>query len=238
MPVIAFSSPKGGAGKTTAATLIATELAQINASVTIIDADPNRNVVDWAKLPGLPDNLKVIGDVGEETIAEAIEAAAATSTFVIIDLEGTASLLVSYAVAMSDLVIIPVQGSQLDAKQAARQIRLIQGQEKVIKRPIPFLVLLTRMSPAITPKTTKHIVERFMELHVPVMHARLYDREAYRALFSYGGTLEGLRSKGVSNLDAAINNARIVLAEIVTALRDTGRAGMVKTQREPAEEIA
>ena len=137
MPVIAFSSPKGGAGKTTAATLVATELALLNASVTIIDADPNRNVVDWAKLPGLPDTLRVIGDVGEDTIAEAIEAAAGTSTFVIIDLEGTASLLVSYAVAMSDLVVIPVQGSQLDAKQAARQIKLIKGQEKVLRRPIP-----------------------------------------------------------------------------------------------------
>lgn len=52
MPVIAFSSPKGGAGKTTAATLLATVLAQRGASVAVIDADPNKNVVDWAKLPG------------------------------------------------------------------------------------------------------------------------------------------------------------------------------------------
>jgi chromosome partitioning protein len=43
MPVIAFCSPKGGAGKTTAATVLATELAERGASVTIIDADPNKN---------------------------------------------------------------------------------------------------------------------------------------------------------------------------------------------------
>ena len=54
MPVIAFSSPKGGAGKTTAATVLATVLAERGASVTVIDADPNRNVVDWARLPGKP----------------------------------------------------------------------------------------------------------------------------------------------------------------------------------------
>ena len=40
MPVITLSSPKGGAGKTTAATILASELAERGASVTIIDADP------------------------------------------------------------------------------------------------------------------------------------------------------------------------------------------------------
>ena len=39
---------------TTAATLLATVLAERGASVAVIDADPNKNVVDWAKLPGKP----------------------------------------------------------------------------------------------------------------------------------------------------------------------------------------
>ena len=56
MPVITFSSPKGGAGKTTAATILATVLVEQGAAVTIIDADPNKNVVDWSKLPGKPTN--------------------------------------------------------------------------------------------------------------------------------------------------------------------------------------
>jgi chromosome partitioning protein len=37
MPAIVFTSLKGGAGKTTAATVLATELAQGGASVTIIE---------------------------------------------------------------------------------------------------------------------------------------------------------------------------------------------------------
>ena len=61
MPVIAFSSPKGGAGKTTAATVLATVLAERGATVTIIDADPNKNVVDWAKLPGKPTSPRSSG---------------------------------------------------------------------------------------------------------------------------------------------------------------------------------
>jgi cellulose biosynthesis protein BcsQ len=117
MPVIAFSSPKGGCGKTTGAVILATILAGRGASVAVIDDDPNKNVVDWAQLPGRPAGLTVTGDVGEETIVDAIEEAAGRAAFVIIDLEGAANLLVSYAISLADFIVNPMQGSQLDAKQ-------------------------------------------------------------------------------------------------------------------------
>lgn len=222
MPVIAFSSPKGGAGKTTAATV----LVERGTTVTIIDADPNKNVVDWAKLPGRPAALNVIGEVTEETIVDAIEEATGKSAFVIVDLEGTASLMVSYAVSLADFVVIPVQGSQLDAKQAARQMKLIKAQERIAGRPIPFAVLFTRSNPAIQPKTQRQIEERFAKLSVPVLETRLYDREAFRAIFSFGGTLSGLAEKGVGGIPTAITNARDYAAEVVERLRsgEQGRA--------------
>jgi hypothetical protein len=40
--------------------------------------EPNKNVVDWARLLGKPANLSVVGEVGEETIVDAIEEAAGT----------------------------------------------------------------------------------------------------------------------------------------------------------------
>lgn len=225
MPVIAFSSPKGGAGKTTSATILATVLARRGASVTVIDADPNQNVGDWSKLPGKPSSLDVIGGMTEETIVDAIEEASGRSAFVIVDLEGTASLMVSYAVSMADFIVIPVQGSQLDAKQAARQIKLIKAQERIAGRAIPFAVLFTRASPAIQPKTQRHIEERFRELGVPMLETRLYDREAFRSVFSFGGPLEGLADKGVGGLAAAIANAEAFAGELVGRLRnDKGRA--------------
>jgi chromosome partitioning protein len=223
MPVIAFSSPKGGAGKTTAATLLATVLAERGANVAVIDADPNKNVVDWARLPGKPANLSVTGEVGEETIVDAIEEAAGRAAFVIVDLEGAANLLVSYAISLADFVVIPVQGSQLDAKQAARQIKLIAAQERISGRSTPYAILLTRVSPAIQPKTQRHIEDRFRELAVPVLKTRLYDREAFRAIFSFGGSVAGLAEKGVSNLAAAIRNADEFSAEVVERLRERKR---------------
>src|SRR5271166_643122 len=215
MPVITLSSPKGGAGKTTATTILATELAERGVSVTVIDADPNKNVVDWAKLPGKPETLTVIGDVTEE--------AASKAAFVVVDLEGTASLMVSYAISMSDFVIIPVQGSQLDAKQAARQMKLIKAQERIANREIPFAVLFMRSNPAIQPKTQRHIEERFHELAVPVLATRLFDREAFRAIFSFGGSLGSLTEKGVGNLQAARANALEFTGEVVDRLRNRNK---------------
>ena len=78
MPTISFASSKGGAGKSTSAVLLATELAQRGASVTIIDADPNQPVLRWSKKPGKPETLTVIAGVTEETLMDTIDKAART----------------------------------------------------------------------------------------------------------------------------------------------------------------
>ena len=224
---------------TTAATILATVLAERGASVAVIDADPNKNVVDWSHLPGKPANLSVTGEVGEETIVDAIEEAAGRAAFVIVDLEGAANLLVSYAISLADFVVIPMQGSQLDAKQAARQMKLIASQERISGRSIPFAVLMTRVSPAIQPKTQRHIEDRFRELAVPVLETRLYDREAFRAIFSFGGSVAGLADKGVSNLTAAIANADAFAGEIVEHIARPEAGGRLMSDRaDPLGDLA
>ena len=70
-----------------------------------------------------------------------------------------------------------------------------------------------------SPKTQRHIEDRFRELAVPVLKTRLHDREAFRAIFSFGGSVKGLADKGVSNLEAAVRNADEFAAEVVERLR-------------------
>ena len=76
MPVIAFANPKGGAGKTTSALLLASELAARGARVAIIDADPERWISQWGALPGKPATITILGNITEDTIVDQIEAAA------------------------------------------------------------------------------------------------------------------------------------------------------------------
>jgi chromosome partitioning protein len=220
MPTIVFASPKGGAGKSTSAVVLATELAQKGAAVTIIDADPNRPVSQWAKRDGRPRSLDVLGDITESTIIDAIEDSAAKTAFVIVDLEGTASMTVAYAISRADLVIIPTQGSQLDAAEAAKAIRLIRQQEKAFGRLIPFALLFTRTSAAIRPRTFQHIRDEFAQHDVPAFQTQMHERDAFRAIFSFGGTLETLDRQQVSNVDAAINNSRAFAGEVIAKLRE------------------
>jgi chromosome partitioning protein len=48
---------------------------------------------------------------------------------------------------------------------------------------------------------------------------QIHEREAYRALFSFGGTIESLNPQHVSNLEAAVINARAFAGEVVAMLR-------------------
>lgn len=219
MPTIVFASPKGGAGKSTSAVVLATELAQKGAAVTVIDADPNHPVSQWAKRPGRPEAMTVIADISEATIIDAIEDASLKAAFVVVDLEGTASMTVAYAVSRADLVIIPVQGSQLDAAEAAKAIRLIRQQEKAFARRIPYAVLFTRTSTAIKPRTFRHIRDEFSTHGVSAFHTQMHERDAFRAIFSFGGTLESLDPTQVSNVEAAVSNARTFASEVISKLR-------------------
>jgi chromosome partitioning protein len=226
MPTIVFASPKGGTGKSTSAVVLATELAVRGAEVTILDADPNRPVSQWARRSGCPQGLKVLADISEGTVIDTIEEAARRSAFVIVDLEGTASMTVAYAISRADLVVIPTQGSQLDAAEAAKAVKLIRQQEKAFARQIPYAVLFTRTSTAIRPRTLQHIREEFSTHEVPAFETQMHEREAFRAIFSFGGTLESLDPAQVSNLSAAAANARAFAGEVVAMLRQRAKPSL------------
>lgn len=218
MPTIAFISPKGGVGKTTAALLLASQLAR-GAKVTIIDADPNHPIASWAKGTALPDDLSIVANVDEDNILDRIEEAAAKTPFVIVDLEGTAAKIVLLAVSQADLVVIPMQGSQLDAEQASRAIRVLKQHEKMTGRAVPYGVLLSRTSPIIRTRTMGHIQEGLSDAGVPMFATQLHEREAFRAIFSFRQTLEALDPKEVPNVDKAIANAEQFAVEVIEQLR-------------------
>lgn len=219
MPTIVFASPKGGAGKSTSAVLLATELAGKGAGVTIIDADPNQPISAWATRPGKPETLSVMGDVTESTVIDEIEKAARQTPFVVVDLEGTASMTVAYAISRADLVIVPTKGSHLDASEAAKAIKLIRQQERAFGRVIPFAALITQTSTAIRPRTLVSIEEQLREHGVPVFDTQLNDRDAFRAIFSFGGSLSGLDRQQVSGISSAIANARAFTGEVIGKLK-------------------
>jgi len=223
MPTIVFVSPKGGAGKTTSALVLATQLAK-KTKVEVIDADPNHPIATWATGANKPENMTVISDADENTITDRIDEAQARSPFVIVDLEGTASKIVVMAVTRADFVIVPTQGSELDAEQAGKALNVIRQHEKNMQRHVknyklPFKVLLTRTNAAIRARTLSHIQRSMVEAGIPIFNAEMNEREAFKAMFSFRKPLELLDRTAVSNVEKAIANAEDFALEVINELR-------------------
>ncbi len=221
-PVIAFVSPKGGVGKTTAALTLASELIhQTNKQVTIIDADPNYPFKRWQALGRKPDLINIVCDDSEETILDNIEAARKTSAAVLIDLEGTKNMRVTYAVSRADLVVIPVQGSILDANEAAEAIKLVKRTEKGFGRQIQYAILFTRMPAAILSRNFLDISQQFSSAKVSVLAAQLVEREAYKTMFTTGKALHDLTPSQVSGLTKAHEDSYNFANKVLELLKNS-----------------
>ena len=223
MPVIAVSNPKGGAGKSTATLLLASYFAQHGASVCVLDADPNQPICDWKEKGDSQTKLKVVGNVRENNLMELLDSQ--KEQFIFIDLEGTASVLVSRSIAFADFVIVPVQASAVDVRQAGKAIRAVRDEERVAQRSnpnrrIPYRVLMTR-TPA--PGAPISSVQQQLEAEItaagiPRFRTALAERLAYKAMFVERLTLPEMHSLRVGNLEAAYQNVHELAEELVEAL--------------------
>ncbi|WP_234731774.1 ParA family protein [Acidocella facilis] len=218
MPVVVVANPKGGAGKSTTTLIAAMTLAEMGAEVTILDADPNHPILYWANGKQYP-NLEILGDITEATVVRTIKAQAEKKQFVFVDLEGTASRMVSRAIMHADLVLVPLQASIVDAVQANRAVGLIQEEEETLSRQIPFRILLSRTNPIITTKIERSIFDAMTAANMPLMQTKLHERQAYKAIFAYQTTLSQLDPGKVSGLPEALNNAVQLADELINILQ-------------------
>ena len=95
MPTVAIVSPKGGAGKSTAAVLLGTEMTHAGVPVTMMDCDPNRSLTWWSTQAALPDRMRVLSEVTEASVVKAVQLHDREGRLVVMDMEGVASRLVS-----------------------------------------------------------------------------------------------------------------------------------------------
>jgi chromosome partitioning protein len=97
----------------------------------------------------------------------------------------------------------------------------VRSTEKAIGRSVPFALFFNRVSTAIQPRTFRHIRDEFEAAGLPVLACTLQEREAFRAIFSFGGTVGGLTSAQASNLPAALANVSDFARAVTNRLRPT-----------------
>ena len=177
MYVITFANPKGGSGKTTSAMLLAEQIAIAGGTVGVLDCDPNQNIVQWAQMRqdegrGAPFTIQPVPT--EDEFLDAVDAFRGKVDYLIIDLEGTASQMVTYAISQSDLVLVPFEPTPMEARQAARAVQLARNVGRMANRNIPHALLLTRVNAAF--QTSDEKEDRHERVVDPVVEG-LIDRD-------------------------------------------------------------
>lgn len=215
MPVITFANAKGGAGKTTAALILATELAAQGYRITILDADPQRWITSWHELSGVQRNISVISEVSMGSLQSHIRENRDQTDYFIIDLAGARDALVATAIGLSDHVMIPIQGCAMDARGGAQILELLQQLDKRAGVRVAHSVVLTRMSTVVTTRAMAAIKQLLAERGVAVLDTPIAERVAFRDIFDCGGTLRTMDPQRISNLDKARENARLFAEEVL-----------------------
>jgi chromosome partitioning protein len=208
LPAVAFVSPKGGAGKTTAALLLALGLVERGQRVAMIDSDPNKPLLAWSELPDRPAGLTVHPAPTIQDVHLALrEARRADPNWIILDTEGSMRGALAFVPVRPDLILTPLAGSMLEATQAVKAAEMVKEFGRRGGRPVPHRCLLTRIPAAIRTRSLTGVIDRLREEGIEFLPTALLEKEAFRALFSVGGGFAALDAAGVSGIATAQKNA-------------------------------
>ncbi|HEY3694307.1 ParA family protein [Phenylobacterium sp.] len=219
MPTVAFVSPKGGAGKTTAALLLALGLSGKGLRVAMIDSDPNKPLVHWASLPDCPARISVHPAPTPQDMRDALrEAQRKQPDWIILDTEGSIRGAMVFTALRLDLVLTPLAASQLEAIQAIKAAEMVTQFGRRQGRDLLHRALLTRVPAAVRPRSIKQVVAQLRACGIDLLPTALIEKEAFRTLFDIGGGFESLERHGSHGLASARANAASYLDAVLELL--------------------
>lgn len=236
MYVITFANPKGGSGKTTSAMLLAEQIALSGGRVAILDLDPNANILSWSedrRMEGRAVPFAVHARPQAEDTVELIDRLAGETDYLVIDLEGSRDQIVTFALSRTDLCVIPLDGSPMEARQAAAAVRLVQTTSNMIRAPIAYTLLFTRTNAAFQTADERDVRQEMSLNDIPSLPVRIARRAPYTRIFRDGVLLQELPAivsaehegkaasaidKATKQVSGAIENARDYAQAVIHAL--------------------
>lgn len=184
MQVISVINQKGGVGKTTVATHLATALRLDGHSVLLVDSDPQGSARDWAAVQE-DHPLSVVG-MDRPTIERDLKSIAPVD-FVIIDGAPQAADLAVSAIKASDFVLIPVQPSPYDIWATADLVELVRQRIEITDGKLQAAFVVSR---AITGTNIGKEVSGVLEgYELPILVSRVHQRVNYASSAASGSTV-------------------------------------------------
>lgn len=199
------TNEKGGVGKTTLAVNLAVMSARAGRDTLLVDTDPQQSAIAWSAVRSeagqKPAITSVIlsGKVGHDLVK--LKAKYET---VIVDAGGRDSLEMRQALAVCDMVIIPIRPAQFDLWSLARMASLIAEIEERIDGRVHARAVINGASPNPSVREADEIREALAEYEdtFPLLGSMTTERIAYRkaargglGVIELAGALADLKAK-------------------------------------------
>ncbi len=227
MITFAFANPKGGTGKTTSALLLAEQIARANVRVTVIDCDPNQNILEWANRRteyGRETPFEVLPRPSEDDLIDMVDSLVGKTDYLIIDLEGTASQAVTFALSRTDFVLIPLEPNSVEGPHAARAVALVERTGNLMHRDIPYALLLNRCNAAFETAEERALRDEVANCSVNLLPVSLVRRTAYTRIFGEASLLSELVQTTTDRrererVEKAMENVQAYTESVVNTLK-------------------
>lgn len=125
MKIIAIVNEKGGTGKSTAATNMATALHRRGKRVVLVDADPQGTARDWRAASPEDADLPPVVALDRPQMLTSITALAAD--YVIIDTPAKAEAMAAGVIRVAHVALVVIQPSGADIWASAATVKLIRS---------------------------------------------------------------------------------------------------------------
>lgn len=218
MAIIGVVGSKGGVGKTTTSLLTALGLAKRGRRVLLIDADRNAPLKRWTALGQVPEGVFVTSAPTPLELLGMMEGVRGDLrerrfTDVVID-TACGHQWTPLCVRTADLVLTPLTASPLDIWEALQTVQRVRDHAVRRRRPLGCAGVLCRAPAAVRTRSLAMAVEQLRAADIPMVSTPLLEKEAYRALFAFGGGLETLDPRRVAGLEVAKRNAAAFAADV------------------------
>jgi chromosome partitioning protein len=181
MNVIVFASRKGGSGKSTLAAHLAAQANKPSSRVLLVDGDPQGSLRLWHKLrsngePPIADRAERVQEAVKRAKREGYE-------WVFIDTPPNMSEIVTEAIGVATLILIPARLTLFDLAAIKETMVLARHQKK------PYAVVINGVPPRRDNTESPFVREAravLYSLNVPVWSGQITQRNAYSLALAEG----------------------------------------------------
>lgn len=130
--ILAVASEKGGAGKSTVITNLATLYARRGDRVVILDLDPQQSVASWGRIRGAREDVNPVEVLPSCSLGEiALEALVASYDRILVDTPGSDSSSTRETLMICDTVIVPSLVGGFSFVSAGHTFKVIEQAKEI-----------------------------------------------------------------------------------------------------------